>query len=103
MRPFLLDALRGRSFVADVSLRFRCTEAEYVEAVRAYYARTLHLKFDVLFAFALMIGSTLAWQYLEHSVMFIVGTIVGALFLLLIFAAWFVIPKFRFKNELKLK
>jgi hypothetical protein len=53
-----------------IQLKFSYTEAEYVAAVYAYYARTFHMKTYTLFAGLLILAGLALWLYTGAATVF---------------------------------
>jgi hypothetical protein len=51
----------------SIQLNFTYTEAEYVAAVYAYYARTFHMKTYVVFAGLLILAGLALWLYTSEA------------------------------------
>ena len=86
-----------------VNLKFHYSERDYVRALRAHYASRLRLRFDIVAA----IGLLVLGGYLSHSPdlhWLGVGCVaVSAVFVLILIAAFIVIPPLAFRREPKFR
>lgn len=86
-----------------ISLSFRYTEADYVCALRSHYASILRLRMDIFVVMALVaFGSYCLFEPTLHwlGVFSLIGS---GLFTFLLFAAFFILPRWLFRRELKFR
>lgn len=86
-----------------IHLTFQYTERDYVRAMRAHYASRLRVKFDLAVAVATALSGIYLWASLD-SRWWGVGLIcISATLLLMLFAAFFLIPRLVFRREPKFR
>jgi hypothetical protein len=84
---------------SSINLSFRYAESDYVRALRAHYWSRLRLRLDLVVVVALAgIGI-----YLWPSFWGVASLVIAALFLLLLAAAFLVIPPLAFRREPKFR
>jgi hypothetical protein len=87
----------------EIRLRFTYNEKEYAAAVRLWYARTMHVKLDVALGVLLLAIGIWFHFHDRQDIVWPLTMFGGALLLILIFTAYFIIPKMRFRQEPKLR
>jgi hypothetical protein len=88
---------------ASVKLAFRYTENDYARGLRLHYANTLHPKRDGVISIVMAVVGAYFWLTTEPRWIGITLTAVSGLLILLLLAAFFVIPKLVFRREPKFR
>ncbi|MGA7755994.1 MAG: YcxB family protein [Candidatus Sulfotelmatobacter sp.] len=82
-----------------LNLTFRYSESDYVRAMRAHYADYLRLRRDI--SVAVVVGIVRFWLWPSLSGKAFLG--VSAAFILILLAAFFIMPRLAFRRELKFR
>jgi hypothetical protein len=86
-----------------VNLSFRYSEADYVRALRAHYASRLRLRFDIVAAVALALLGAYSWRAPDYHWLSVVSVAASLALILILFAAFVVIPPMAFRREPKFR
>src|SRR5207245_8596075 len=90
---------RPRPMNSTVNLSFRYLEIDYVRALRAHYASRLRLRLDIVVAIGLAGIGAYLWRSPDLRWMAEGCVVVSALFVLMLVAAFTVIPRFIFRRD----
>jgi hypothetical protein len=88
---------------STIHISFRYSELDYARALRAHYASRLRLKLDVAVAVATALLGVYLWQSLDSRSWGIGLVCLSAVLVLMLVAAFGVIPKLVFRREPKLR
>ena len=86
-----------------VNLRFRYLESDYARALRAHYASRLRLRLDIVVAIVLAGIGAYLWRSSSVHWLGVGCALVAALFVLMLIAAFTVIPRIAFRREPKFR
>lgn len=86
-----------------IHLTFQYTERDYVRAMRAHYASRLRVKLDITVALATALSGIYLWRSLDSPWWGVGLVCISATLLLMLFAAFFVIPRLVFRREPKFR
>jgi hypothetical protein len=86
-----------------VNLSFRYSESDYVRAMRAHYASRLRLRLDLVGAIVLSALGAYTWQSPDLHWLGVTCVTVSAVFVLMLIAAFTVIPPLVFRREPKFR
>jgi hypothetical protein len=87
--------------IPTVTLSFRYLEQDYVRALRTHYAAHLHPRLDILLAIALAGGGIFLWNSERHWFA-VTLVILSAILILMIVAAFTIVPLIVFRRQPKL-
>ena len=88
---------------STVNISFRYLESDYARALRAHYASRLRLRLDIVVAIVLASIGTYLWRSPGLHWLGVGCVLVGALFALMLVAAFTVIPRIAFRREPKFR
>ena len=97
----MLRAEGEYSVEKPITLKFKYTEKEYVEAVKWYYSKLSNVKLDVIISIVLIVLSGSLWVTGGKETYFAGIFLLGCIMLLIIIFALYINPKRNFKQELK--
>jgi len=86
-----------------VNLKFRYSESDYVRALRAHYASRLRLRLDIVAAIVLVVLGAYLWHSPNDRWLGVACVAVSAVFVLILIAAFTVIPRLAFRREPKFR
>ncbi len=86
-----------------VNLSFRYSESDYVRALRAHYASRLRLRLDIVTAIVLAVLGAYLWHSPNLPWLGVACVAVSAVFVLILIAAFTVIPPLAFRREPKFR
>jgi hypothetical protein len=86
-----------------VNLKFRYLESDYARALRAHYASRLRLRLDIVVAIVLAGIGAYLWRSPDVHWLGVGCVLVAALFVLMLVAAFTVIPRIAFRREPKFR
>jgi hypothetical protein len=87
----------------SVHLTFRYLESDYARALRAHYASRLRLRLDIVVAIVLSGIGAYLWRSPDVHWLGVGCVLVAALFVLMLVAAFIVIPRIAFRREPKFR
>lgn len=88
---------------STIHLSFRYSEQDFVRAMRAHFASRLRLKLDFAIAIAAALLGIYVWQSLNLPLYGIPLLSLSVLLVILLIAAFSLIPKFIFRREAKFR
>jgi hypothetical protein len=88
---------------STINLSFRYQERDFVRAMRAHYASRLHLRLDVMMIIVFALGGAYLWRSPDSHWLGIVVVSASAVFALILFAAFALIPRLFFRREPKFR
>jgi hypothetical protein len=86
-----------------VSLSFRYAESDYVRALRAHYSSRLRVRFDIAAAIAAALLGVYSWRSPDYHWLSVVCSVASVVLVLILFAAFVVIPPLAFRSEAKFR
>jgi hypothetical protein len=86
-----------------VNLSFRYLESDYVRALRTHFASRLRLRFDIFVAVFLAAVGVFLWRSPDCHWLGVAGVIVATVFVLILIAAFTVVPPLAFRREPKFR
>jgi len=86
-----------------VSLLFRYAESDYVRALRAYYSSRLRVRLDIVAAIVIALLGAYSWRSPDYHWLSVVCLGASVVLLLMLFAAFVVIPPLAFRTEAKFR
>ena len=86
-----------------VNLAFRYSETDYVRALRADYASRLRLRLDIVAAIVLAALAAYSWHSPDYHWLSVVSVVASLALVLILFAAFVVIPPLAFRREPKFR
>jgi hypothetical protein len=86
-----------------VNLTFRYVESDYARALRAHFASRLRLRFDIVVAIVLAGIGTWLWRSPSAHWLGVGCVLVAALFVLMLVAAFTIVPRIAFRREPKFR
>lgn len=86
-----------------VSLLFRYAESDYVRALRAHYSSRLRVRLDIVAAIAVALLGVYSWRSPDYHWLSIVCLVSSVVLVLVLFAAFVVIPPLAFRSEAKFR
>lgn len=86
-----------------VSLLFRYSESDYVRALRAHYSSRLRVQLDIVAAIAAALLGVYSWRSPDYHWLGVVCLVASVVLVLMLFAAFVVIPPLAFRSETKFR
>jgi hypothetical protein len=86
-----------------VNLAFRYSEADYTRALRAHYASRLRVRIDIVVAIVLAVFGVYLWHSPGLHWLGVISEVVSTIFVLILIAAFTVIPPLVFRREPKFR
>ncbi len=86
-----------------VSLLFRYAESDYVRALRAHYSSRLRVRLDIVAAIVAALLGAYSWRSPDYHWLSVICVTASVVFLLILFAAFVVIPPLAFRSEAKFR
>jgi hypothetical protein len=86
-----------------VSLLFRYAELDYVRALRAHYSSRLRVRFDIVAAIVVALLGVYSWRSPDYHWLSVVCLLSSVVLVLILFAAFVVIPPLAFRSEPKFR
>jgi hypothetical protein len=86
-----------------VSLSFRYAESDYVRALRAHYSSRLRVRLDIVAAIVTALLGVYFWHLPDYHWLSVVCLVASFLLVLILFAAFVVIPPLAFRSEAKFR
>jgi YcxB-like protein len=86
-----------------VNLSFRYSESDYARALRAHYTSRLQLRLDIVAAIVLLVLGVYLWHSPDLDWLGKACVAVSAVFVLILIAAFIVIPPLAFRREPKFR
>ena len=91
------------SMSETVSLLFRYAESDYVRALRAHYSSRLRVRLDIVAAIVIALLGAYSWRSPDYHWLSVVCLGASVVLLLMLFAAFVVIPPLAFRTEAKFR
>lgn len=98
-----LGKYRTRQMNSNVSLSFRYLERDYVRALRAHYASRLRLRVDLFVTVVVVLCGAYLWSTPSWHWLGVGFVTIAVVFVLILIAAFTVIPRFVFRRERKFR
>ena len=86
-----------------VSLLFRYAESDYVRALRAHYSSRLRVRLDIVSAVVVALLGVYSWRSPEYHWLSLVCLVASFVLVVILFAAFLVIPRLAFRSEAKFR
>jgi hypothetical protein len=86
-----------------INLSFRYSETDYVRAVRAHYSSRLRVRFDIIAAIVVAVLGAYSWNSPDYHWLSVLCVAASAALILILFAAFVVIPRVIFRREAKFR
>ena len=86
-----------------INLSFRYSESDYVRALRAHYSSRLRVRFDIVAAIVVALLGAYSWRSPDYHWLGVVGVAASVVLVLILFAAFVVIPPLAFRSEAKFR
>jgi hypothetical protein len=86
-----------------VNLSFRYLERDYVRALRAHYSSRLRVRFDIAAAIVAALFGAYTWRSPDYHWLSVVCLVASFVLVLMLFAAFVVIPPLAFRSEAKFR
>jgi hypothetical protein len=86
-----------------VSLLFRYAESDYVRALRAHYSSRLRVRLDIVAAIVVALLGIYSWRSPDYHWLSVVCLVASSVLVLMLFAAFVVIPPLAFRSEAKFR
>ena len=86
-----------------VSLLFRYAENDYVRALRTHYSSRLRVRFDIVAAIVTALLGVYSWRSPDYHWLSVVCLAASFVLVLILFAAFVVIPPLVFRSETKFR
>ena len=86
-----------------INLTFRYLELDYVRALRAHYSSRLRVRFDIAAAIVAALLGAYSWRSPEYHWLSVVCVTASAAFVLMLFAAFIVVPPMAFRSQAKFR
>src|SRR5258708_19560744 len=86
-----------------INLSFRYSERDYVRALRAHYSSRLRVRFDVAAAILAALLGAYFWRLPDYRWLGVICVAASVVLVLLLFAAFVVIPPLAFRSEAKFR
>jgi len=82
---------------------FRYAESDYVRALRAHYSSRLRVRLDIVAAIVAALLGAYSWRSPDYHWLSVICVTASVVFLLILFAAFVVIPPLAFRSEAKFR
>jgi uncharacterized membrane protein YesL len=86
-----------------INLSFRYAESDYVRALRAHYSSRLRVRFDIVAAIVAALLGAYSWRSPEYHWLGVICIVASVVLVLILFAAFVVIPPLAFRREAKFR
>jgi hypothetical protein len=86
-----------------INLSFRYAESDYVRALRGHYSSRLRVRFDIIAAIVAALLGAYSWRSPDYHWLGVICVAASVALVLILFAAFVVIPPFAFRSEPKFR